>query len=553
MNITPNPGIDPSRPQNRFTIAGLAKLTGISDPRISPDGKSVVIVVSRPNYDEKRHDRELVLVDIATGAQHTLTRDRQGVGQPRWSPSGDRLAFLAKPGPGKEQKAQLFVLPMNGGDALRLTSVTNGVQHFAWRPDGREIAFATADEPENKQQIEKGDDAFEVGNDSFLTAAAPTPLHLWLISAEGGQPRRLTSGAWSLAQPVPGSPLSPVSWSPDGCSIAFTRQATPHSGDTDLIAVHVIEVASGAMRPLTHRTCNEGWPAYSPDGSWIAYRHWSAGLAMSVTEVHVAPATGGEGHYLTRSLDRDVWKSIWMPDSQSLLVAANDGTRVSAWLQALDGGRRKLDLGDLNPGGLYDIDVCLGKDGSIAFVGTQAQRPIELYYMSAPGAPPRQLTRFNQPIADLALGSVEAIQWPGPDGWRENGILIHPPEFAPANKYPLVLLIHGGPQAASTESFHAVGQLIAARGYVVFMPNYRGSNNLGNAYQLAIVNDLADGPGRDVMAGLAAVEKRGFVDTNRIAVCGGSYGGYMTVWLAAHYQVWKTAVAAAAVTDWLDE
>ncbi|MGD0573401.1 MAG: S9 family peptidase [Sedimentisphaerales bacterium] len=548
---------------NRFAIADLARMVSISDPQISPDGKSIVIVVSRPNYDEKRYDSALVLVDIATAGQHTLTRDRQGVEQPRWSPSGDRLAFLAKPGPGKEEKAakpgpgkeekaQLFVMPMNGGDALRLTSVTNGVQHFTWRPDGKDIAFVTADEPENKQQIEKGDDAFEIGDDSFLTAAAATPSHIWLISAQGGQPRRLTSGTWSLTvQDV----VVPLSWSPDGNSIAFTRQATPHFGDNDLIAVNVLDVASGATRPLTKHTTNESWPAYSPDGSSIAYSYPRDGLWTSVSEIHVAPAAGGEDKNLTRPLDRDIGKSLWMPDGKSLLVVAYDGTRVSAWLQPLEGEARRLDLGNLNPDGFYSesFEINVGKDNSIAFVGSHAHSPLELYYMSSPSAPPRQLTRFNEPIAALALGNVEAIEWQGPDGWHEDGILIYPPDFAPGNKYPLVLLIHGGPEWATTEAFNEWGQLIAAHGYVVFRPNYRGSDNLGNAYETAIVNDTGDGPGRDVMAGLAAVEQRGFVDTNRIAVTGWSYGGYMTVWLVGHYQVWKTAIAGAAVTDWLED
>ena len=256
------PALGEVAPTNRFELADLARMAGIGDPQIAPDGKAIVMVVSHPNYEQKRYDSELDLVDIATGNQRILTRERQGVAQPRWSPSGDRLAFLAQPGPGKGEKAQLFVLPMNGGDALRLTSVTNGVQYFAWRPDGLELAFTTADEPTNQTQIEKGDDAFEVGDDSFLTDAAPTPTHLWLISAQGGEPRRLTSGAWSLAVGMAGDPEASLSWSPDGHSIAFMRQATPHSGDSDLITVNTIEVASGVIRPLTTRALGEGWPVY---------------------------------------------------------------------------------------------------------------------------------------------------------------------------------------------------------------------------------------------------------------------------------------------------
>src|SRR5262249_50695107 len=148
------------------------------------------------------------------------------------------------------------------------------------------------------------------------------------------------------------------------------------------------------------------------------------------------------------------------------------------------------------------VDVNVGAKGGIAFTGAEGQKPTEVYYLSSPTAPLRCLTHFNQEVANMDLGNVESITWSGPDGFGENGILIYPPGFSAEKKYPLVLLIHGGPQAASTERFSAWVQLIAAKGYVVFQPNYRGSDNLGNAYQRAIVNDSGDGPGRDVMAGI---------------------------------------------------
>src|SRR5262249_11984647 len=154
--------------------------------------------------------------------------------------------------------------------------------------------------------------------------------------------------------------------------------------------------------------------------------------------------------------------------------------------------------------------------------GGEPQRPTELYYLESANSSPRRLTNFNREVASRNLGRVETITWQGPNTFQENGILVYPPEFSSGQKYPLVLLIHGGPQSASTEAFSAWAQLIAAHGYLVFQPNYRGSDNLGNAYQRAIYKDWGEGPGRDVMAGLEAVKQRGFVDEGRIAVTGWS-------------------------------
>ena len=190
---------------------------------------------------------------------------------------------------------------------------------------------------------------------------------------------------------------------------------------------------------------------------------------------------------------------------------------------------------------------------AIAFVGSEPGRPAELWLMASPSAKPRRLTDLNAEIASRDLGKVESFTWQGPDRWQEDGVVTLPPGFSPGSKVPLVLYIHGGPQAASTLAFSAPAQLFAAQGWAVFSPNYRGSDNLGNAYQRAIVNDAGDGPGRDVLAGVDALVKRGFVDPARIAVSGWSYGGYMTSWLIGHDTRWKAAVAGAAVTDLADQ
>jgi dipeptidyl aminopeptidase/acylaminoacyl peptidase len=540
----------------RMQLDDLGRIVRVSDPQIAPDGKSIVIVVARANYDEDRYDAELVVVDVATGNQRVLTNDRRSVSHPRFSPSGDRLAFLSSLAlaSGQPSRAQVFVMPMSGGDARRITSAPKGVQQFTWSPDGRTIAYATEDEPEKKTGPERFNDSFEVGNDDFLIQSQALPTHAWLVPAGGGEARRLTSGSWSL--PInhpPGAPASPLAWSPDGKSIVLVRLPTPHSGDARDATAQIVDVATGRMRGLTGRDRLEVQPTYSPDGSQVAY--WQprdADSTGNVNEIHVAPSAGGAGRSITRALDRNIARSIWMPDGKSLLIGANDGTRVSLWLQPLDGSAHKLDLGKLSPSSSFWVDIAVGKDGSIAFTATDPSRPAELYYMASPNTEPRRLTNLNAEVAGLALGRTEVISWQS-DGFTHNGIVTYPPDFSNNQKYPLVLVIHGGPTAASLENFAPQAQLMAAKGWVVFQPNYRGSDQIGNVYQHAIVGDAGAGPGRDVMAGVASLKQRGFVDESRIAVSGWSYGGYMTTWLLGNYSGWRVAVAGAAVTDWLDQ
>jgi len=534
----------------RIELSDLKKLVSVSDPQISPDDKSIVCVVSRMNFEQDRHDTELVLIDIASGSQRPLTSERKRVGSPRWSPAGDHLAFLAAAPTGKEEHEQLFILPMNGGDPVKLTDAPNGVEQFAWRPDGREIAYVTSDEPANKKEIEAHNDSFEVGDDDFLNKVAPTSSHIWLIPADGGKPRRLTSGSWSLPKSAPpSSPASPISWSPDGRYITFAKQENPHYGDSDLATIQILDVASGEIRKLTKHQKLEGFGDYSPDGSQIAYWYPRDRDPNNENEIYVAPSAGGDGTDLTRALDRDIVRAIWMPGGKSLLVGGHDGTRVALWVQPLEGKTKRLELGDVSPSWLFWVDVSVGKNGAIAFSGSEPNHPNEIYYLDSPDAKPRRLTDFNHDIAALSLGRAEKFEWQGPDGFREDGVVIWPPEFDSRKKYPLVLAIHGGPTSASTLSFTFLTQLLASHDYIVFLPNYRGSDNLGNAYQRAIYNDAGAGPGRDVMAGIEALEKMGYVDKSKIAVSGWSYGGYMTSWMIGHYHIWKTAVAGASVTD----
>jgi dipeptidyl aminopeptidase/acylaminoacyl peptidase len=522
----------------------------VADPQIAPDGKSIAVVVSRTNFDEDRYDPELVLVDVSTRAQRVLTHDRRGLSQPRWNQDGTRLAFLAS----VDGKPQVFVLPLGGGDSWQVTKSPSGVQQFAWRPGTDQIAYVAADEAPKVTGEERHNRAFEIQNNHFLLQEAPRPAHVWLIAVDGkSAARRLTSGSWTLPVSLPPSaPSSPLSWSPDGKRLALVKVETPYTGDSDKSTIQLLDVESGEMRALTNRTRHETQPLYSPDGQHLAHWFPRDGDGKNVNEIYVGSA-GKDTASITRSLDRNVQRAIWMPNGNSLLVSANDGTTTGLWIQPVDGKARRVELGNVVATASFWLDASVGPKGEIALTGTEPERPAEVYYLPSADAKPQRITDFNRETAALELGKSETIQWDC-DAFHMDGVVTYPPDFAAGKKYPLVLYIHGGPRSASKQSFSSRAQLLAAQGWIVFEPNYRGSDNLGNAFQSAIWNDAGKGPGRDVMAGLAALEKRGAIDTNRMAVSGWSYGGYMTTWLLGNYPTrWKAAVAGAAVTDWLDQ
>src|SRR5438132_4094909 len=535
----------------RIQPTDLYKQVNVSDPQISPDGKSVVCVVSRVNVKDDRWDPELMLVDVASGGQRPLTYERRGIASPRWSPDGQRIAFLANATNEREAKRQLWVVSMAGGDPRKLTDVKEGVQQFAWSPDGSQIAFVSADEPAANE--DKNNRSFEITDDDFLIREAVTPSHVWVIPSNGGTARRVTSGAWSLpiAHP-PGPAPSPLSWSPDGKTLAITKRENPHEKTPNISRVVLVDVATGTTKRLTTHNLDESQPVFSPDGSRIAYWHPQGGIRENQNAIWVAPAGGGDGKEVTGSLDHNLFRAIWMPGGKSFLTGGHDGTTTAYWIVPADGGSiRRLDLGDVDPTFAFWIDVAIAPNGAIAFTGTTAQHPRELYILDSPASKPRRLTDFNRELAALELGRVETIRWQN-EGFEENGVLVYPPGFDSAKKYPLVLYIHGGPRAATTEGFAILPQELAANDWIVFQPNYRGSDNLGNRYTIAIMNDSGAGPGRDVMAGVEEVKKHASIDTDRIAVGGWSYGGYMTSWMIGHYPIFKAAVSGAGGNNLVD-
>ncbi|MGI9626462.1 MAG: S9 family peptidase, partial [Longimicrobiales bacterium] len=519
------------------TIDDLRLEVGVSAPQVSADGQSVVVVTSRPNYEDNRFERTLVLVDAQTGETLDLTAHRPAVRQPRWSPSGDEIAFVDRSA--EEESPQVFVLPMRGGEARQLTHAEAGVSSFHWTTDGDEILFTAADTSPELEGEERHNRSFEVENNSYLTLEAPTSVHLWRVPSRGGEETRITEGEWSIADMRP---------SPDGRSVALQVTPRPHTGELIRTTIRLLDLTSGEIRELVE-TAPSFIAGFSPDGSTLAYsRSLGDEPFFNPAGIFLQPVAGGDAREATTEVDRNIQGMDWLPEGEALVVGGPDLTRGALWLQPVDGSPTQLDLGGVHPAS----PPVVSDGGGVFFVGREADRPAELYSMQVGEWNPRRLTGFNDALAAKRFGRVETVEWDGPDGFRQNGVLRYPPDFQEGQRYPLVLSIHGGPMGASTEAFATFDHIMAARGWLVFSPNYRGSSTQGKAFQSAVVNDAGEGPGRDVMSGVEAVKALDIVDDERVAVSGWSYGGYMTAWLTAHYDGWTVAMAGAAVTDWFD-
>jgi dipeptidyl aminopeptidase/acylaminoacyl peptidase len=532
------------------TIRDMLRVTRLSDPQIAPDGSAIVFIETKPDTEHDENHSELAWLDIPAHAVRKLTTARLHAGSPRFSPNGDRLAFLA---PAGGKKLQVFVLPLHGGEAAQVTHADEGVDQFAWSPDGKSFAFASTDAAPERKGEDKFRDAFRVRNDDFTLRESPRPSHVWSIDADGGTAKRLTSGSWSLPVSLPpGPPSSPMKWSSDGKSLLIVRQASPSTGDGFKTQIEVLDVATGEMRALTGGTLLEAYPVLSPDNTTVAYWRNRDQKPWFYQDVMLAPFTGGAGQDITVGLDKNIYGTWWMPDNATLLVGANDGTSVGLWLQPLAGKAQRLNLGDTMPSNGYWVDATVGQQGQIAYVGQTATDPYEIYLLPTKESAPARLTEVNAQLADIQLGRSETVHWKGPQGRELDGVVTYPPDASAGQKYPLVLVIHGGPNSASRQRFSVPTQFLASHGWIIFEPNYRGGDNKDNAFFSSIYKDAGQGPGEDVMSGVQYLESHGDIDSGRIAVSGWSYGGYMTTWLLGHYDIWKAAVAGAALTDFVD-
>lgn len=522
--------------------ADLRKVVGVAAPEIAPDGTRVVYVRSTIDWKNDRRDTELVLVDVRGAASRALTHDRISVSDPQWSPDGTQIAYLATPERGKPP--QLYVLAMNGGDSLKVTDAPNGVSGYRWRPDSKALAYVAENQNPDKKAIEKHHDAIVITDDDYLTREKVQPSHLWLVNADGSGNARLTDGTFSVVgQPV---------WSLDGKKLYYTR------GIDELALAHlnqettyVHDIAAKSDTPLVSSASQN--IALSHGGDAIAVAVPRHGSVFLTEDLSIRSSSDGKELWNGNALDRSVHGYVWLPHDNGLLVQTADGIRSVAWIVTKDAAPRKIDLGNVDITG-----ATVANDGGIAFIGLRPDHYSEVYYLAPGATAPVALSNNNAWTSAYQIAKSEPFEWMTDIGIKADGVLTYPLNYMAGQKYPLVLDIHGGPVSSSTWDLTGIeggslDQLLAARGYFVFRPNYRGSDNLGDAFLQAIVGDMASGPGKDNLAAVDALRKTGIIDESKIFVSGWSGGGLQTSWLVGHASFWRAAVSGAAVNDQFEQ
>lgn len=525
----------------KFSLRDMNRLTGISSLQISPDGKAAFFMTSHKNMQTNQTERELIFIDLETKEQKVIGTTFRGLGAPAWAPDGSSISLLAI---GPKGKRQVFLLRPKSGSSLGITDSENGVVRYAWAANGTKLAFLQKEKRPARVGSQKFNDSFEAGNNDYLVDEAPLNTSVWLYDVQAKEYTRVTPQDVTVAT---GLSTSGLSWSPDGRLLAFTRYPSAYSGDSDMGRNFVYNLVTGQLKQATNNEGRESSPVFHPDGKSLMFKYPRDGFPSNMNDWHRVELNSGKVTNMSGEYDRTVSDIHWLADGSILMRGIDDFGNVIYQLK--DGKLSKLNMGDL-----VSVSSWSGtSNGEMVLTGLKKDHPVEVYYKSSLEAAPVALTEYNAFVNDRKLGQQEGFSWQSKDGLTPNGIITYPPDFDPEKKYPLVLQVHGGPSSASLLGFSPVPQAMAAKGWIVFQPNYRGSTNLGNKFQSAISKDPSEGPGHDVITGVNALKEKPYVDADKVAVSGWSYGGWMTSWLIGRYpEVWSAAVAGAAPVDVTD-
>jgi dipeptidyl aminopeptidase/acylaminoacyl peptidase len=536
------------------TIDQSLEMFSVGSPKISPDGRHVIYEQSRTNWESNAFETDLWLADVATGERHLLTTAAKSSNSADWSPDGRWIAFLSsRPAPladSPKDKTQLYVMPADGGEAQQLTKMEQGVSGYDWAPDSLHIAIA-AEAPETKAMKDRK----ESFGDYHVIHADYEMTHLWLVELpKTDQSGRVTAGPEpKLLTPGETMSVGGFSFSPDGKRIAFSAQRDP-----DLISgfssdIYTVTLADGAVKKIVDTPGPDNDPQWSPDGTEIAYVTSNGNKFFFYTDQRIAvvPSDGGTPRVLTLSFDEDPDLLKWAP--AGIYFSALQKTTSSLFLlDAKTEAVKRIEM----PGSEIAGSFSFSKDFKhVAYRGTGANEYPEVYAAGLPADKPVQLTHAGEQLAGFEVGKREVVHWKSGDGTVIEGVLIRPANFDPAKKYPLLVVIHGGPTgidlpALSADRYYPIERFLA-RGAVILRPNYRGSAGYGEKFRSLNVRNLGVGDYADVISGVDYLIGQGFVDKDRVASMGWSEGGYISAFITTSSDRFKAVSVGAGISDWM--
>lgn len=569
-----------------ITEKDLFNFVWIADPQISPDGSTVAFVKVTVNDKKDGYNTAIWIVSLASGESRQLTNGIRD-SSPRWSPDGKYLMFVrSAEKDGRPEPPQLFMLAMSGGESFQFTTLPRGASQPQWSPDGAMIAFlngATAEElakakpqpspspsPSPKPDDKRDSDVRVITRSVYRSNGAgyidsKHPQHIWVINAphtgdDKVTPRQLTSGRYDDGS---------VTWSRDNATIYFTSDQRDESFDIPKTDIYSIAVAGGQPAKLTSFDMGAGGFSVSPNGKQLAF----IGSVDQATRSYSQPdlwvmdlASGAQPKNLTKDFDFDVGSGVggdntaprggggnqmlWSPDGKTItLVYGKEGRANIGSFDAVTG---------------KETDVTTGNHAILGFKATPDRSKFvylmstptrigDLFYLDSPSGTPKQITRFNEELfSKLNLTEPDEVWYQSFDGKKIQAWIQKPPDFDPNKKYPLILNIHGGPHAAYGFVFDHEFQWMAAKGYVVLYPNPRGSTTYGQDFGNIIQYHYPGDDYKDLMAGVDEVIKRGYIDTAKLGVTGGSGGGLLTNWTIGQTDRFAAAVSQRDIADWAD-